>query len=101
MVPGKKDGDIKVVKDGNSAKAYSWSQRELKWNLVGDVMESNPASSNRTLYNGIEYDYVFSVDIQEGVPPLKLPYNKGQDPWHVAQKFIEDNDLSQMFLEQV
>lgn len=62
-------------------------------------MESNSASSNRTLHNGIEYDYVFSVDIQEGLPPLKLPYNKGQDLWHA--KFIEGNDLSQMFLEQV
>lgn len=63
-------------------------------------MGSNNDSSKQ-LYNGMEYDYVFSVDIQDGVPPLKLPYNNGQDPWHAAQKFIDDNQLSQYYLEQV
>lgn len=32
-------------------------------------------SSRKQLYEGKEYDYVFDVDIQDGVPPLKLPYN--------------------------
>ena len=27
-------------------------------------------------YQGAEYDYVFDVDIQEGAPALKLPFNK-------------------------
>ncbi|XP_001606082.1 phospholipase A-2-activating protein isoform X4 [Nasonia vitripennis] len=98
--PGKKDGETKLVKEDGSVKAYSWSQKDLKWNLIGDVMGANSNNSSN-MHNGIEYDYVFSVDIQDGVPPLKLPYNKGQDPWYAAQKFIDDNQLSQMFLEQV
>ena len=48
-----------------------------------------------------EYDYVFDVDIEEGKAPLKLPYNISDDPWHVAQKFIHDQNLSQVYLEQV
>lgn len=32
-------------------------------------------SGRKQLYEGKEYDYVFDVDIQDGVPPLKLPYN--------------------------
>ena len=32
-------------------------------------------SGRKQLYNGKEYDYVFDVDVQEGAPPLKLPYN--------------------------
>lgn len=32
-------------------------------------------SGRKQLYQGREYDYVFDVDVQEGVPPLKLPYN--------------------------
>ena len=32
-------------------------------------------SSRKQLYQGKEWDYVFDVDVQEGVPPLKLPYN--------------------------
>ncbi|XP_058792749.1 phospholipase A-2-activating protein isoform X2 [Phymastichus coffea] len=99
--PGKKDGETKLVREGTTVKAYNWSQSEMKWIFIGDVVGGNPANSSKTLHNGIEYDYVFSVDIQDGVPPLKLPYNKGQDPWVAAQKFIDDNQLSQMFLEQV
>jgi len=29
----------------------------------------------KQLYEGKEYDYVFDVDIAEGAPALKLPYN--------------------------
>lgn len=32
-------------------------------------------SGRKQLYEGKEYDYVFDVDIQDGVPPLKLPYS--------------------------
>lgn len=31
---------------------------------------------------------MFSVDIKDGAPPLKLPFNKTEDPWVVAQAFI-------------
>ena len=48
-----------------------------------------------------EYDYVFNVDIEDGKPPLKLPYNCDEDPWFAAQKFIHDNNLSQLYLDQV
>ena len=91
-----------------------------------------------------EYDFVFDVDIQEGRPTLKLPYNlTGElnwftqpshgdgpipspplpspplarnrfvpvspislvqhldDPWFAAQQFLEKNELSQLFLDQV
>ncbi|XP_012257921.2 phospholipase A-2-activating protein [Athalia rosae] len=102
--PGQRDGQTKMIRDGDSVKAYSWSQSQKKWEHVGDVMGASggsPATSGKQLHNGIEYDYVFSVDIQDGVPPLKLPYNIGEDPWCAAQKFIHDNDLSQLFLDQV
>lgn len=35
-----------------------------------------------------EYDFVFSVDIKDGAPPIKLPFNKTEDPWVAAQAFI-------------
>jgi len=44
---------------------------------------------------------VFSIDIEDGVPPLKLPYNITDDPWTVAQQFIYDHDLSQLYLDQI
>jgi len=48
-----------------------------------------------------EYDYVFDVEIYENQPPLKLPYNSAQDPWQAAHAFLERNEISQMFLDQV
>ena len=44
---------------------------------------------------------MFSVDIEEGKPPLKLPYNIAEDPYFAAQNFLHKNNLSQLFLDQV
>lgn len=41
------------------------------------------------------------MDIQEGMPPIKLPFNKTEDPWVAAQAFIHKNNLPQVYLEQV
>lgn len=102
--PGKSDGQTKLVREGASVMCYSWSAAEGTWNKVGDVMGAaggTQATSGKTLYEGKEYDFVFSVDIEDGKPPLKLPYNRDQDPWFAAQTFIHKNNLSQMFLDQV
>lgn len=37
---------------------------------------------------------VFTVDVDDGVTH-KLGYNRGENPYDVAQQFIYDNDLSQ------
>lgn len=47
------------------------------------------------------YDYVFDIDIEEGKPPLKLPYNLTESPWDAARKFLESNDLPLSYYEQV
>ena len=44
------------------------------WQKVGEVVDA-VGSNRKQLYQGKEYDYVFDVDIQDGVLPLKLPYN--------------------------
>lgn len=44
---------------------------------------------------------MFSVDIEDGKPPLKLPFNVTEDPWFAAQRFLDNNSLSQLFLDQV
>lgn len=100
-VPGVRDGQTLMVKENGKAVAYNWSQIEQTWVKIGDIVGTSGGSATKQLYNGKEYDYVFSVDIQDGVPPLKLPYNKTEDPWHVAQNFIYQHGLSQMFLDQV
>ena len=42
-IAGQKEGEIKVFKDNNKGMAYMWSMTEMKWNLIGEVM--NPAQA--------------------------------------------------------
>ena len=51
-----------------------WDNVTSSWQKIGEVVDA-VGSGRKQLYEGKEYDYVFDVDIQDGVPPLKLPYN--------------------------
>ncbi|XP_050425163.1 phospholipase A-2-activating protein [Adelges cooleyi] len=97
--PGKNDGQIIMINENNKAICYKWLSNECKWDKVGDVLSAS--EPNKNMYNGKEYDFVWNVDIEDGAPPLKLPYNKEEDPWVVAQAFIHKHDLPQSYLETV
>ena len=72
---GKKEGEIAMVKTvGGDVEAYQWTSAERKWVKVGQVVDA-VGSGRKQLYKGKEYDYVFDVDVAEGQPPLKLPFN--------------------------
>ena len=47
------------------------------------------------------YDFVFDVDIAEGAPTLKLPFNVGENPYDAAERFLETNGLDPGYREQV
>lgn len=53
------------------------------------------------MHQGKEWDYVFDVDIAEGAPPRKLPYNRSENPYIAADRFIEEEGLPLYFKEQV
>ncbi|XP_022087891.1 phospholipase A-2-activating protein-like [Acanthaster planci] len=103
--PGTKDGQTKLIRVGDTVEAYSWSVADANWNKIGDVVgtegDDTQPSSSKVMYEGKEYDYVFNVDLEEGKPALKLPYNITEDPWLTAQRFIHTHDLSQQFLEEI
>ena len=62
---------------------------EQKWTLIGDVVANNDnVSTGKSMYGGKEYDYVFNIDIGDGIPALKLPFNNDQDPYTVAQVIL-------------
>ncbi|XP_026684637.1 phospholipase A-2-activating protein-like [Diaphorina citri] len=53
--PGKADGDVKMVREGSTVVAYSWSEASREWNKLGDVMGSaggTQESSGKVLYQG-------------------------------------------------
>ena len=110
-------------------EAYQWSVSDARWVKIGDVVGgSNQQTSKSVMYEGKvrtqvtidqvwtlqwekssltpdlapqEYDYVFTIDVNEGGPSMKLPYNVSEDPWLTAHNFLQKNDLSAMFLDQV
>ncbi|XP_051923054.1 phospholipase A-2-activating protein [Hippocampus zosterae] len=100
--PGNRDGQTRLIKDGQKVEAYQWSVTDSRWVKIGDVVGgSNQQTSKSVVYEGKEYDYVFTIDVNEGGPSMKLPYNVSEDPWLTAHNFLQKNDLSPMFLDQV
>lgn len=98
--PGSKDQEVKMVKNGSVIEAHQWNQSSNKWLKLGEVVDA-VGSSRKQTFQGKEYDYVFDVDIADGAPPLKLPYNVNENPYLSAQKFIDKNELPQSYLDQV
>ncbi|KAG6828591.1 hypothetical protein H0H92_007381 [Tricholoma furcatifolium] len=96
-LPGKKPGEVKMVRNGAIVEAHQpdahlaikWDNATNAWQKIGDVVDA-VGQGRKQLYQGKEYDYVFDVDIQDGVPPLKLPYN-----------VTESNDLSLNYIDEV
>ncbi|KAF2858023.1 PFU-domain-containing protein [Piedraia hortae CBS 480.64] len=99
---GQRDGEQLLVRqDDGTVTAHIWSASSSQWNLIGTVVSGEGSGSQKKLHNGKEYDYVFDVDIQEGAPPLKLPFNANEDPWVASRRFLEDNNLPMTYYEQV
>jgi phospholipase A-2-activating protein len=65
------------------------------------VVSGEGSGSSKKVYEGKEYDYVFDIDIEDGKPPLKLPYNLTENAWDAARKFLERNELPLSYYEQV
>ena len=99
---GTKEGQVQMIQESDgSVSAHQWSQGSQKWVNVGTVVDAVGSSGKKTSYGGKDYDYVFDVDIEDGKPPLKLPYNLSQNPYEAATKFIQDNELPMTYLDQV
>ncbi|KAF9893989.1 hypothetical protein FE257_008960 [Aspergillus nanangensis] len=99
---GTKDGQVQMIREDNgSVTAHTWSAASGEWIAVGTVVDSAASSGRKTEYLGHDYDYVFDVDVEDGKPPLKLPYNVSQNPYEAATKFIGDNELPMSYLDQV
>ncbi|PPR06426.1 hypothetical protein CVT26_004838 [Gymnopilus dilepis] len=98
--PGKKSGEVKMIRNGSIVEAHQWDSVNYTWQKIGDVVDA-VGSGRKQLYQGKEYDYVFDVDIQDGVPPLKLPYNVSENPYSAAQRFLQSNDLPLTYIDEV
>jgi len=43
---GRKDGDTKMIREGDKVSCHSWSATERKWSKVGDVVGASGATQN-------------------------------------------------------
>ncbi|KAK3167323.1 hypothetical protein OEA41_010450 [Lepraria neglecta] len=99
---GTKEGQVQMIQEADgSVSAHQWSQGSQSWMNVGTVVDAVGSSGKKTSYAGKDYDYVFDVDIEDGKPPLKLPYNLSQNPYEAATTFIQNNELPISYLDQV
>ncbi|KAJ6442384.1 LOW QUALITY PROTEIN: polyubiquitin binding protein (Doa1/Ufd3) [Purpureocillium lavendulum] len=99
---GTKEGQVQMIKESNgSVSAHQWSASQQQWINVGTVVDAVGSTGKKVDYNGKSYDYVFDVDIEDGKPPLKLPYNLSENPYERATKFLNDNELPLTYLDSV
>lgn len=85
-------------------KAYMW--KAGKWEYVGEALAQATGSEKRhyagdRIFPKGEYDYVFDVDINEGAPKAKLPYNEGENPLVVAERFLTRENMNMGYKEQI
>ncbi|KAF5402498.1 Phospholipase A-2-activating protein [Paragonimus heterotremus] len=99
LQPGNKEGQILIVNQDGRPVCFQWSSSDARWLEIGDVVGTG--QSKLAVYEGKEYDFVFSVDISDDLTALKLPYNRTEDPWFVAQRFLHEHNLPQDYLDTV
>ncbi|KAK2592440.1 WD repeat protein Lub1 [Conoideocrella luteorostrata] len=99
---GTKEGQVQMIKEENgNVTAHTWSMSQQQWINVGTVVDSAGSTGRKVEYQGKSYDFVFDVDIEDGKPPLKLPYNLSENPYERATKFLGDNELPLTYLDNV
>ena len=51
--PGNRDGQTRLIKDGEKVEAYQWSVSDSRWVKIGDVVGgSNQQTSKSVMYEG-------------------------------------------------
>ncbi|KAF7538110.1 hypothetical protein G7Z17_g12702 [Cylindrodendrum hubeiense] len=99
---GTKEGQVQMIKEDNgSVTAHTWSASQQQWINVGTVVDAVGSTGKKVEYQGQSYDFVFDVDIEDGKPALKLPYNLSENPYERATKFLGDNELPLTYLDNV
>ncbi|KAA0031249.1 phospholipase A-2-activating protein [Cucumis melo var. makuwa] len=101
QIPGTSNGQTKVIREGDNGVAYSWNLNDYKWDKIGEVVDGPDDGGRKPVLDGVEYDYVFDVDIGDGEPIRKLPYNLADDPYTAADKWLLKEDLPLVYRQQV
>nr|GEY84891.1 phospholipase A2-activating protein [Tanacetum cinerariifolium] len=74
---------------------------EQKWDKIGEVIDGPDDGIKRPVHDGVQYDYVFDVDIGDGEPIRKLPYNRSDNVYDTADKWLLKENLPLSYRQQV
>ena len=103
LTVGRSEGQVQIFNKDGIAIAAQWSAASKTWIEVGQVMGSKDDTT--TSLNGVEYDFVFPIDVDlpdgSGTTRLQIGYNHGDNPFVIAQQFIDQHQLSQSYLSQI
>jgi len=105
--PGVEIGEVRLVRTSSGrVREYQWNGEPATWEIIGLVEESpdpsqDEADGDKPTFEGRTYDFVFEVEQGEGKPHLRLPFNAAQNPNAAAQDFIQRENLSQGFMQQI
>lgn len=94
VMPGEKDGQIIMVKDGGKVMAHAWSNAENVWNCLGEVADAKKKEEKAP--PGWQY---FDVELDDR--KMVCRHKDGDNPFVTAQRFLDENELSQALLDQV
>lgn len=99
--PGKSEGAVMVFNKDGVLIAAQWESASRSWIEVGEVTGSDERNGGQL--HGVEYDYILPVEIEtsNGLRTLKMGHNIGDNPFVSAQRFIDQNELSQHYLSQI
>mmetsp|Transcript_4966 Transcript_4966/g.6739 ORF Transcript_4966/g.6739 Transcript_4966/m.6739 type:complete len:810 (-) Transcript_4966:216-2645(-) len=104
VVVGKSEGQVQMFQKDGGAKAIAaqWSQASSTWIEVGEVLSTRDSNTGGII-DGISYDFIFPIEFESngGVHNLKIGYNDGDNPFVVAQTFIDRHELPQYHLQQI
>ncbi|GKD53198.1 phospholipase A2-activating protein [Tanacetum coccineum] len=68
---------------------------------IGEVIDGPDDGVKRPVHDGVQYDYVFDVDIGDGEPIRKLPYNRSDNVYDTADKWLLKENLPLSYRQQV
>ena len=94
------EGFVKLFNKDGKGIAAQWSMDTKAWIEVGEVTGSSRAKET---IDGVEYDTVLPVEMEttQGLMTFQLGYNNGENPFVVAQRFLDKHGIDQSYLSQI
>jgi len=99
---GNYDGQNLMINNNGTGLMYAWNASSSQWDLIGEISGARDSkSAKKALLHGVEYDFVWDVELGDGGPTRQLGFNLGENPYQVAQDFILQHELDQNYLDEI